>query len=56
MVPQDGFLEKLMKDKESGKFHVELTFVQSETNLGCPGGNNLGIKKADEQGYDFIGC
>ncbi len=49
----DGSLEKLMKDKESGKFHVELTFVQSETNLGCPGGNNLGIKKAYEQGYDF---
>ena len=24
----DGSLEKLMKDKESGKFHVELTFVQ----------------------------
>ena len=49
----DDSFTKLKKDQESGKFNVGLTCIQSGGNLGCAGGNNVGIKRAYEQGFDY---
>lgn len=49
----DDSFTRLKEDQASGKFNVGLTCIQSGGNLGCAGGNNVGIKKAYEQGFDY---
>lgn len=49
----DDSYQKLLDDYESGRFGVEVTCIQSGANIGCAGGNNVGIKAAFEQGYDY---
>lgn len=44
---EDGIGKRLEK-------FPEVTFIQSEDNLGYSGGNNLGIKKALANGADYI--
>ena len=49
----DDSYQKLMEDNHSGRFKVGVTCIQSGGNIGCAGGNNVGIKAAFELGYDY---
>ncbi|WP_409303474.1 glycosyltransferase family 2 protein [Peribacillus sp. SCS-155] len=48
----DSFI-KLTSDQESGEFNINITLIQSGSNLGCAGGNNVGFRTAYEQGFDY---
>lgn len=50
----DGSYQRLVEDNQSGQFRVKVTCIQSGANLGCAGGNNVGIKAAYEQGYEYF--
>ncbi len=49
----DGSYSKFVKDQKDGKYNIRLTCIQSGGNLGCAGGNNIGIRMAYEQGFDY---
>ncbi|MBM4764473.1 glycosyltransferase family 2 protein [Bacillus sp. B15-48] len=49
----DDSYSKFIKDQEGDTFKLPLTFIQSGSNLGCAGGNNVGIRTAYEQGFDY---
>lgn len=51
---QDGSFDKLQQDYKSGKFHIPITFIQTGANLGFAGGNNVAIKEAYNQGYQYF--
>ena len=48
----DSFL-KLRTDYENNAFSSEIEFVQTGSNLGFAGGNNVGVKLAKEQYFSF---
>lgn len=48
----DSFV-KLTNDFEESRFSVGMTLLQSGGNFGFAGGNNVAIKKAYEQGYQY---
>ncbi|KYD29146.1 glycosyltransferase family 2 protein [Geobacillus sp. B4113_201601] len=51
---QDGSFDKLQQDYKDGKFHIPITFIQTGANLGFAGGNNVAIKQAYHQGYQYF--
>lgn len=51
---QDGSFDKLQQDYKDGKFHIPITFIQTGANLGFAGGNNVAIKQAYNQGYQYF--
>jgi GT2 family glycosyltransferase len=51
---QDGSFDKLQQDYKDGKFHIPITFIQTGANLGFAGGNNVAIKEAYNQGYQYF--
>ncbi|MGP9076919.1 glycosyltransferase family 2 protein [Geobacillus thermodenitrificans subsp. calidus] len=51
---QDGSFNKLQQDYNEGKLQLDITFIQTGKNLGFAGGNNVAIKKAYEQGYQYF--
>ncbi|RST74170.1 glycosyltransferase family 2 protein [Siminovitchia acidinfaciens] len=51
---QDNSYYYLKKDYDEGNFCIPITFIQTGANLGFAGGNNVAIKKAYEQGYEYI--
>jgi GT2 family glycosyltransferase len=51
---QDNSFDKLRQDYKDGKFNVPITFIQTEKNLGFAGGNNVAIKEAYKQGYEYF--
>lgn len=51
---QDNSFDKLQEDYKEGKFNVPITFIQTGANLGFAGGNNVAIKKAYNQGYQYF--
>lgn len=51
---KDDSFVKLTNDFEEGQFSVKMTLMQSGGNLGFAGGNNVAIKKAYDQGYQYI--
>jgi GT2 family glycosyltransferase len=50
----DKSFERLTDDLKKGKFKVGLTLIQTGDNLGFAGGNNVGIKEAIKQGFEFF--
>lgn len=50
----DHSYEKLREDHRRHKLTYDISFLQTESNLGFAGGNNLAIKKAYEAGYDYF--
>lgn len=50
---EDNSYEKLQRDYQNNQFHINITFLQSGGNLGFAGGNNIGIKEAFRQGYEY---
>ncbi|WP_409303475.1 glycosyltransferase family 2 protein [Peribacillus sp. SCS-155] len=48
----DSFI-RLKNDQKTGQFNVDVTFIKSERNLGCAGGNNVGFRTAYELGFDY---
>lgn len=51
---KDQSYERLRADQLSGAFSIPLTMIQSGGNIGCAGGNNVGMKAAYEQGYEYL--
>jgi len=51
---QDNSFDKLQEDYKEGKFNVPITFIQTGANLGFAGGNNVAIKEAYNQGYQYF--
>lgn len=51
---QDESFEKLQQDYKNGKLNVPITFIQTGANLGFAGGNNVAIKEAYNQGYQYF--
>ncbi|MBB6176095.1 hypothetical protein HNQ82_000906 [Anoxybacillus tengchongensis] len=51
---QDGSFDKLQQDYNDGKFHLPITFIQTGANLGFAGGNNVAIREAHKQGYQYF--
>ncbi|MGG3832885.1 glycosyltransferase family 2 protein [Geobacillus thermocatenulatus] len=51
---QDGSFDKLQQDYNDGKFHLSITFIQTGENLGFAGGNNVAIREAYKQGYQYF--
>jgi GT2 family glycosyltransferase len=51
---QDNSFDKLRQDYRDGKFNVPITFIQTGKNLGFAGGNNVAIKEAYKQGYEYF--
>ncbi|MFB1081792.1 glycosyltransferase family 2 protein [Jeotgalibacillus sp. JSM ZJ347] len=51
---KDQSYEKLRADQLSGAFSLPLTIIQSGSNIGCAGGNNVGLKAAYEEGYEYL--
>ena len=51
---QDGSYDRLKNSINLGEFKVDVTLIQSGGNLGFAGGNNIGMKKAYEEGYRYI--
>lgn len=51
---KDQSYEKLRAGQLSGAFNLQLTIIQSGSNMGCAGGNNVGMKAAYEQGYEYL--
>lgn len=51
---QDGSFDKLQQDYKNGKLNVPITFIQTGANLGFAGGNNVAIKEAYNQGYQYF--
>lgn len=43
---KDGSFSNLQEDNERKKFHIAIHFLQSGSNLGFAGGNNVAIRKA----------
>lgn len=50
---QDDSVEQLKKWLEEHK-KIAVALVENKENLGFAGGNNVGIKKALEDGYDYV--
>ncbi|WP_460228658.1 glycosyltransferase family 2 protein [Bacillus cereus] len=50
----DGSGNKIEADYKSGKFNLGISFLYSKDNLGFAGGNNIAIKQAYEEGYEFF--
>ncbi|MDQ0206916.1 glycosyltransferase family 2 protein [Alkalicoccobacillus murimartini] len=50
----DGSAERLKKDDQEALYSFEWTFLASPRNLGFAGGNNIAIKQASIEGFDFI--
>jgi GT2 family glycosyltransferase len=51
---QDNSFDKLRQDYKDGKFNVPITFIQTGKNLGFAGGNNVAIREAYNQGYQYF--
>jgi GT2 family glycosyltransferase len=51
---QDGSDIKLQNDILNKKFNLNITFIQSGGNLGFAGGNNIGIRRAYNLGYNYF--
>ncbi|KYD31977.1 glycosyltransferase family 2 protein [Parageobacillus toebii] len=51
---QDGSFDKLQQDYKNGTLNVPITFIQTGANLGFAGGNNVAIKEAYNQGYQYF--
>lgn len=51
---QDNSFDKLRQDYRDGKFNIPITFIQTGKNLGFAGGNNVAIKEAYKQGYEYF--
>ncbi|MGG3006026.1 glycosyltransferase family 2 protein [Geobacillus stearothermophilus] len=51
---KDGSFDKLQQDYKDGKFHIPITFIQTGANLGFAGGNNVAIREAYKQGYQYF--
>ncbi|OAO76716.1 glycosyltransferase family 2 protein [Anoxybacillus flavithermus] len=51
---QDDSFKKLQQNYKEGKFNLDITFIQIGANLGFAGGNNVAIKEAYEQGYQYF--
>ncbi|RLD17169.1 MAG: glycosyltransferase family 2 protein [Caldiserica bacterium] len=52
VLVDNGSTEK--ESLEIGKKYKNIVFIRSEENLGFAGGNNLGIRYALGEGYDYI--
>ncbi|RYM06527.1 glycosyltransferase family 2 protein [Sporolactobacillus sp. THM7-7] len=50
----DHSFEKLQEENRRHPFQYDITFLESGANLGFAGGNNLAIKKAYNEGYDYF--
>lgn len=51
----DGSFEKLKKTYlEDSLFNLDIEFIQSGANLGFAGGNNIGIRRAYDLGYQYF--
>jgi GT2 family glycosyltransferase len=62
IIPKDISYQTFVVDNASADNSVKLlknnkniVLIESPTNKGFSGGNNLGIKMALEQGYDYVG-
>lgn len=51
---KDGSYEKLKDSIYGNEFNININLLQTEKNLGFAGGNNKGIKKAFELGFDYV--
>jgi len=51
---QDNSFSMLQKDYQRNVFSIDIVFIQTGANLGFAGGNNVAIKKAYEQGYEYF--
>ena len=51
---QDDSFKKLQRDYKESKFNLDITFIQTGANLGFAGGNNVAIKEAYNQGYQYF--
>ncbi|MGG3006521.1 glycosyltransferase family 2 protein [Geobacillus stearothermophilus] len=51
---QDDSFKKLQQDYKEGKFNLDITFIRTGANLGFAGGNNVAIKEAYNQGYQYF--
>ncbi|MCU5433795.1 glycosyltransferase family 2 protein [Bacillus mobilis] len=51
---KDGSFESLKKEYQENKYSSNITFIQTGSNLGFAGGNNVAIKKAYENGFDYF--
>ncbi|MEY8343897.1 glycosyltransferase family 2 protein [Niallia circulans] len=51
---EDNSYYRLLDDYNQGKFGVEISFFRNELNLGFAGGNNIGIKKALDEGFAYF--
>ncbi|WP_141431118.1 glycosyltransferase family 2 protein [Bacillus sp. 03113] len=51
---QDDSFDLLKEDYRAGIFDLNISFIQSGSNLGFAGGNNVGIKAAIERGFEYF--
>jgi GT2 family glycosyltransferase len=51
---QDDSFIKLKEDYLNEQYNIPITFIQSGGNIGFAAGNNVGIKIAKEEGYNYI--
>lgn len=51
---KDQSFTKLKTDFKNKVFNLNIKFIQSGGNLGFAGGNNIAIKMAYDQGYDYF--
>lgn len=50
----DYSFKRLLEDYEHKVFNLPITFIQTGSNLGFAGGNNIAIRQAHALGYDFF--
>lgn len=51
---QDNSYDKLINDYKNGSFKLTIHFIQSGGNLGFAGGNNVAIKQAYSNKFDYF--
>lgn len=49
----DNSFKQLISDNKEGKFNLNISFLQTGSNLGFAGGNNYAIREAYRHGFDY---